>query len=284
MIDAREAQLTIAQLARLTGLPPATLRMWESRHGFPAPMRGPGGHRRYSQSDAERVRRVAALRSEGMSLPAAIERTLRRPPPSLFAALRTRLPEAAPALMPKPTVLALSRAIEDEHCARGGGGLLLGSFQRERFYRRSEPRWSDLARTSQLTVALADFPGLATGPGGIVEFPIDRRQPLSREWTVISSVDSLRACLAAWEPPVGSGPAADDRRRFEVLWSFDPAVVAEAVVAASRLVEERDPGLAARLELAAGPAVPPAEAALSAGGSLAQRMVGYLATHGAGRP
>ncbi len=42
--------LTISDLARLTGVPSATLRSWESRHGFPRPTRLAGGHRRYARS------------------------------------------------------------------------------------------------------------------------------------------------------------------------------------------------------------------------------------------
>ncbi len=39
--------LTIGALAERTGMQPATLRMWEQRHGFPRAQRLPSGHRRY---------------------------------------------------------------------------------------------------------------------------------------------------------------------------------------------------------------------------------------------
>ena len=68
------SDLTTAQLAQLTGLSAGTLRMWESRHGFPAPARLPGGHRRYSERDVALVREVLHLREQGLSLTAAIER------------------------------------------------------------------------------------------------------------------------------------------------------------------------------------------------------------------
>jgi len=287
----------------MSGVSPATLRIWEARHGFPHPRRGAGGQRRYSRADAERVLRVRALRAEGLSLAAAIARSRTPPPPSLFAALRLRLADTPPMVMRRDAVLAISRAIEDEHCARGAGGLLLGSFQRARYYRRSRGRWQDLARTAALAVALADFrpgapsaqsgarPGarasdtgtlvgqpVGTGPAvrsaDVVELAIERNHPLSREWAVIVSAEGLRACLAAWEPPAQRvAPAA---RRFEVLWSFEPVVVAEAVAAAAALVRERDAALAARLQLAAAPASMAPDAALQAGSSLAQRIVGYL--------
>ena len=54
----RLSGLTTTQLAELTGVPAATLRMWEARHGFPAPGRLAGGHRRYGDRDVELVRAV----------------------------------------------------------------------------------------------------------------------------------------------------------------------------------------------------------------------------------
>ncbi|MDO5711630.1 MAG: MerR family DNA-binding transcriptional regulator, partial [Micrococcales bacterium] len=47
--------LTIGDLTERTGVPPATLRSWESRHGFPRPTRQVGGHRRYAEPDVAAV-------------------------------------------------------------------------------------------------------------------------------------------------------------------------------------------------------------------------------------
>ena len=69
--------LTIGQLAERTEVPAGTLRMWERRHGFPAPERMPSGHRRYPDSTIEAVRRVANERAAGMSLTGAIARVKR---------------------------------------------------------------------------------------------------------------------------------------------------------------------------------------------------------------
>jgi len=55
-----DAGLTIGQLAERTGAAAGTLRMWESRYGFPRARRLASGHRRYSEEDVERVRDVAA--------------------------------------------------------------------------------------------------------------------------------------------------------------------------------------------------------------------------------
>ena len=274
------SDLSTAQLAQRTGLSAGTLRMWESRHGFPDPSRLPGGHRRYSEVDAEQIREVLRLRDHGLSLPAAIERVRGRHAPvaaSVFAGLRARRPDLAPTVLPKAAVLALSRAIEDEYCAQAADGVLIGSFQRERFYRRAQRRWRELARTADLTVALADFSVRAEPADGPVEVPIDPRHALSREWAVLVSAERMRACLAAWEQP-SEAEVPDAHRRFEVLWSFDPSVVADAVAVAAELLSPIDAGVAARLHSArevTAADLDPAPA-LRYGGEVAQRMVGYL--------
>ncbi|MGZ4177372.1 MAG: DICT sensory domain-containing protein [Solirubrobacteraceae bacterium] len=271
-------ELTTAQLAQRTGLSAGTLRMWETRHGFPDPFRLPGGHRRYAAGDVEQVREVLRLRDLGLSLPAAIDRVrarTRAPAGSVFAGLRRRRPEVAPTVLLKPAVLALSRAIEDEYCARAADGLLLGSFQRERFYRHAERRWRELARTAGLAVALADFPRRADPADAPAEVPIDRHHALSREWAVVVNADELTACLAAWEQP-SDDEVPDAQRRFEVLWSFDAAVVADAVSIAAELLAPIDADLAARLQPARDHSGPDPEPALRCGGALAQRMIGYL--------
>jgi DNA-binding transcriptional MerR regulator len=272
------SELTTAQLAERTGISAGTLRMWENRHGFPAPARLPGGHRRYSPDDVEQVREVLRLRDEGLSLTAAIERAQqwRRPVAvSVFAGLRRRRPDVAPIVLSKPAVLALTRAMEDEYCAHAAGGVLVGSFQREAFYRRAERRWRELARTAELAVALADFGAFAHPPGGPVEVPIDHRHALGREWAVVISAPGSQACLAAWEQPSQSEPP-DARRHFEVLWSFDPAVVADAIAVATEILRPLDAALAERLGAAAPRSPEHPEPALEYGGALAQRMVGYL--------
>jgi len=270
--------LTTAQLAERTGLSAGTLRMWESRHGFPEPTRLAGGHRRYAEVDVDLVREVLALRDHGLSLAAAIERARERrrsSASSVFAGLRARRPDVAPTVLPKPAVLALSRAIEDEYCARAERGILIGSFQRERFYRASERRWRELARTAVLAVALADFAAPATPDAAPREVPIDRRHPLAREWAVVISAGQAQACLAAWEQP-SQLDVPDHQRRFEVLWSFDPGVVSDALAVVADLLTDVDAETAARLGDRGGPAAPAPGAALAHGAALAQRMVGYL--------
>lgn len=60
-----EAPLSIGGLSRATGVAVETLRTWERRYGFPAPVRTPSGHRRYTLETAERLRRVQAAIARG---------------------------------------------------------------------------------------------------------------------------------------------------------------------------------------------------------------------------
>ena len=48
--------LSIAEVAEVLGIPVPTVRSWERRYGILAPRRTPGGHRRYSDEDVERIR------------------------------------------------------------------------------------------------------------------------------------------------------------------------------------------------------------------------------------
>lgn len=279
MTTVANPELSTAQLASRTGLPAGTLRMWESRHGFPAPARLPGGHRRYSERDVDAVLEVLRLRRQGLSLPAAIGRARRQEPAgdtSVFAGLRRRRPDVAPSVLPKRVVLALSHAIEDEYLARAANGLVFGSFQRERFYRIAERRWRELARTAQLAVALADFSCAEDPAGAPSEVPVTLRHPVAREWTVIVDAPGAHACLSAWEQP-SQTELPDRERRFEMMWSFEPDVVHTAADVAAELLWSLSPAVARRLP------EPPEDAATGAeemrfAAALAQRMVGYLGT------
>ena len=223
--------LTIGQLADRTGVQPGTLRIWEQRHDFPHAERLPSGHRRYPVDQVQRVLEVVRARESGLSLAAAVERANRDSPvaadsPSIFAGLRKRRPDLAPYPVPKRMLVPISHAMEDECSARGGGAILIGSFQRERFYRQAEPRWRAFARTAELTVALGDFEKPRAPKGAPIEIPIDRSHPLSREWAIVCDGPGVSACLAGWERP--GTPEDDSSRVFEMLWSVEPDVVREA--------------------------------------------------------
>jgi DICT domain-containing protein len=269
-------ELSTAQLSARTGLPAGTLRMWESRHGFPSPARLPGGHRRYSESDAEAVIEVLRLREQGLSLPAAIERARRQDQPSersVFAGLRRRRPDLAATVTEKRLLVAMSHAIEDECLAHAGRGLVFGSFQRQEYYRAAEPRWRELARTARLAVAVADFPEITEPQLAAAQVPLQVHHPMVREWTVIVDAPGAHACLTAWEHP-GDGHLPDHLRRFEAIWSFEREIVRAASEVATELLGELAPEIAARIPDAIADGS--GSGGLRFGSALAHRMVEYV--------
>src|SRR6476660_1544137 len=58
---------SIGAVARMLGIPAATIRNWEERYGTIVPERSPGGHRLYSHDQLEQLRFVAAEVSRGLS-------------------------------------------------------------------------------------------------------------------------------------------------------------------------------------------------------------------------
>lgn len=72
--DAQQGVFAISVAAELSGLHPQTLRIYE-REGLLEPDRSPGGTRRYSGEDVERLRAIAALTEAGLNL-AGVKRVL----------------------------------------------------------------------------------------------------------------------------------------------------------------------------------------------------------------
>jgi DNA-binding transcriptional MerR regulator len=68
--------MRIGEVARITGIPPATLRVWERRYGVLRPERTPGGHRVYSAADVARVRALLMRIEGGVSVSAAARAVL----------------------------------------------------------------------------------------------------------------------------------------------------------------------------------------------------------------
>ena len=262
-----------------TGITEATLRAWETRYGFPEPERLPSGHRRYDERDVDVVRFALRLRDEGVPVKAALERARRSvdsAPVSVFAGLRHQRPELRVSVLPKRSLLAISRAIEDE-CAWGAAGLVLfGAFQRERHYRASEARWRDLARAADAAFVFADFPAPRRPRGGPVEVPIARTDPLSSEWVVICDGSDRVACMVGWEPP-GQDDAPDARRLFETLWTADRETARSAARICCELALDGARDLVKPIIERLSEPVARGEDELRRAEALTSRMIAYLA-------
>lgn len=278
MSNTPTAGLTISAVAARTGVGVSTLRAWERRHAFPKPERLPGGHRRYSETEVARILRVIAERDAGRTLEGAIE-TVRRQravdqpqaalieeqDQSIFAGLRRSRPDLHGISLGRRTMLALSRAIEDESLAHADRPHLVAAFQTEHAYADAGARWSDLLVTAGSAIVFADFPGSARRDGA-VEVAIPADDPMRREWSIVCDAPNFAALLAGWERSDG---------RFEAIWTVDAHAVRFAGQLGRHLAERHAP----RLRLAST-VLPPVEddpeATVRRSTALSTRVVSYL--------
>ncbi len=276
------ADLAIKDVAEQTGLAAGTIRMWETRYGFPIPQRTASGYRRYSRDDVEALRRVLALRHRGLSIPAAIDRARETggaaDHPSIYAAVAATDHGARPQVLRRSTLIALSRAIEHEALAHAAAPVLVAAFQRERNYRRVEERYRRLARIADAAVVFADFPVLRREPGAPLEVPIDLGDALGNEWAVVVDAPGYAACLLAWEQPgvTEPGDPEDGERRFEAIWTLDPRATRRAAEVAVRLVARVEPQESERLQDLLHDRPLALEAPAPALTALTNRVVAYL--------
>jgi MerR family transcriptional regulator, light-induced transcriptional regulator len=221
-----DATLGIGELARLTGLTPQLIRAWETRFGFPQPVRTATGRRRYDVRDVDRIARVLSLKDSGSRLAQAVARVQEEPDDarslSVYGELRRAVPHLGSRVMRRDVLLAVSRAIEDEALARAVRPVVFGAFQREESYLRSSGRWEELARTAEQCLVFADFPS-SDSHSEPVRVALDPASPLLREWAVVVSSADFSVVLTAWEIP------GDREGRFEVIFTLEPAAVRVAV-------------------------------------------------------
>ncbi len=126
MNEAREAVYMISVAAELVGMHPQTLRVYE-RRGLVDPYRTPGGTRRYSNADLERLLLIQELSNAGVNLE-GIKRIL------LLEAQNRRL---------RNQVDRLRRLLEEAESRRGGRAT--SSFQMRQTIKRQLP---DIRRDS----------------------------------------------------------------------------------------------------------------------------------------
>ena len=272
--------LAIKDVAERTGLAAGTIRMWEQRYGFPEPRRTPSGYRVYTGEDVELLRRVAAFRERGLSVPASLERArgthTGSDRPSIYGALLSQGAPMTPHRLRKRTLLAISRAIEDETLARAAEPFVAGAFQYERNYRAVEHRYRRLAANGS-AVVFADFEELSTPEGAPAEVPISPDDAIGNEWAVVVDAPGYAACLLAWEQPrPEEAEVPDADRRFEAAWTMDPEVVRHAAQVACSLVRRVDPALAAGYDEMLADRPLAMEAPAPGLTALTNRMLAYL--------
>lgn len=262
---------------------PATLRMWEQRHGFPVPQRLDSGHRRYAEADVDSIQRILHRRDAGSRLDAAIAdvmasrtRDLEPGATSVWAELRRRHREIPTHRLTKQTLLSLSWAIEDEFAAKAERAHLFGLFQSEHYYRPARRRWIELSRVAGSAYAFYEpYPDTAASEPGPVPVHLTVDSPVRREWAVVCDSNELPVVLTAWEVP-GQDGVPDRERIFESAWSIDPRAVRLAARTCAALAAAAGaPGVAAVQYALADDPVPVA-ADLAAVSALFSRVVAYV--------
>jgi len=246
--------LAIKEVAERTGIAAATIRMWEQRYGFPEPARTASGYRMYTDDDVAALRRVSTLRDTGLSVPAALERARAAAGatdrPSIYGAIAGGDEPVPARRLRKRTLLAISRAIEDETLARAAAPVVIGAFQSVRNFRGVEHRYRRLARAADACVVFADFDAVREPPGRPAEVPIAPEDVLGNEWAVVIDAPGYAACLLAWETPESQRDdhLPDIERRFEALWTLDPRVVRRAALVGAALAARAGAHVGERLE------------------------------------
>lgn len=113
----------IGVVSRMTGIPVATLRVWERRYKFPKATRTAGGHRLYSERELLRLRWVKASIDEGVQTSQAIRALRSR---ERAGRLTEPLPAAPPAEpSPRPTEAVVAPAPPPPQVAPAQGAAVL---------------------------------------------------------------------------------------------------------------------------------------------------------------
>lgn len=195
-------------------------------------------------------------------------------------------PRLRPQIYFKPSLTALSHAMEDQVLAGGDRPLVIANFQQERFYRQEAHRYRRIAeKTPQVYVLAApetEFRSASDSYEMVAFVPTDE---LSREWHLIVVGPQYASCLACREREAfapDNDPtrrlAMDQSRRFEGIWTFNR----EVSCTAARLLLDRvlayRPELAAKIAEARSQLLIPAPSGFQNvdPGPFAERLVTYL--------
>ena len=274
-----EALLPISEVSRRTGISVAGLRNWEQRYGLPRPQRSPSGQRRYREADCELLLEVLRRRDSGLSLSAAMAQAVATAggagEQSIFTGIRRQHPALPVHVLSKKVLLAVTWAIEDECGHRARRPLLVGSFQRQRFFRASAARWADLASVAEQAVVFADFGRSRLNRGSIAEIAVREDSPMRHEWAMICDAPDVPACVTAWERP-GQDEHRDQDRVFEALWSVDPQVVRSAARIGAGLAAAALPELGQQLSSRLSEEAAPSSADLRRASGVIERTLDYL--------
>jgi DICT domain-containing protein/signal transduction histidine kinase len=213
---------------------------------------------------------------------------------SVVEELLGAIPQLRSQLFFKTSLTALSHAMEDQVLAGiMAQPLVIASFQQERFYRQEASRYQRIAQlTDQVYVLSAAGTSFQHCSDQYETVAFTSDDGLTEEWHLVVLDEQYSACLVCRErtpaPPVergSTGPAIEQTRRFEGIWTQDRTVTQYvAHVLLERIVAYR-PELQAKVIRAqerygSGTVTPAALAQVDLQGSatdpFTQRLVTYL--------
>ncbi len=150
----------IGTAARLAGIPPETLRIWERRYQLLEPGRTGGGHRLYSEDDVQLLRSVKRLVDAGMRIGAvaALGHDQIRAEAARLGPLETTVQEQASPLIDE--IIEAARALDERRVAQLlDRPLLLASGEEvvRTLYLRLLQRVGELWHRGQVGIAVEHF-------------------------------------------------------------------------------------------------------------------------------
>ncbi|MDX2230648.1 MAG: DICT sensory domain-containing protein [Leptolyngbyaceae cyanobacterium bins.349] len=176
---------------------------------------------------------------------------------SILEDLLNALPELRSQIYFKPSLTALSHAMEDQVLAGRDRPLVIANFQRERFYRQEASRYLRISeRTDQVYILAAPETDFKNQSAQYETIAFDPADNLAQEWHLVVLGPDYASCLICKErqaptedePPMLLG--LDQARRFEGVWTFDRQVVCTATELLLNRILVYRPELAEKIALA----------------------------------
>ncbi|MDX2244405.1 MAG: DICT sensory domain-containing protein [Leptolyngbyaceae cyanobacterium bins.302] len=177
---------------------------------------------------------------------------------SILEDLLNALPELRSQIYFKPSLTALSHAMEDQVLAGRDHPLVIANFQRERFYRQEANRYLRISeQTDQVYVLAAPETDFKNQSDHYETIAFDPSDSLAQEWHLVVLGSAYASCLICRERQSASTDeempmflGLDQARRFEGIWTFDRKVVSIATELLLNRVLEYRPELAKKISRA----------------------------------
>jgi len=174
---------------------------------------------------------------------------------SILEDLLNALPELRSQIYFKPSLTALSHAMEDQVLAGRDRPLVIANFQRERFYRQEANRYLRISeQTEQVYVLAAPETDFKNQSDHYETIAFDPADALAQEWHLVVLGTNYASCLickerqgASTEVEMPSLSGIDQARRFEGVWTFDRQVVCTAAELLLARIQAYRPELAKKI-------------------------------------